>query len=248
MVSSSWIVSLLAISLVRVVLLLDVVPVEGQDTSFVFDSFDCLKDNHLQCTGDSSSTADGQLNLTDASRGSTGRVLYLPGIRLLDPETSQVSFFSTNFTFSMVGDYPRPGEGLAFIMMSNPIFEGSGGGFLGVYGPDGHAGTQTLAVEFDTLKNVRSGHFRFNDINGNHVGVDLESINSIVQVDAGSFGIVLSREATLTAWVDYFAPTGKLSGRLQVRISRTSSRPRTPLLSYEIDLSKIFTDSPVTTT
>ncbi|KAL2635578.1 hypothetical protein R1flu_007057 [Riccia fluitans] len=180
------------------------------DTSFVFSSFDCMKDSHLKCSGDSSTSGQGPLNLTAVTTGSVGHALYTPGIRFLDPATSKTSSFSTNFTFSIQrvnSGSQAAGEGLAFVILSNPNFTGSGGGFLGVYGSDGRAGAPTLAVEFDTFKDVKTGNFTFNDINNNHVGLDLDSINSKAQVDAAPAGVILYKASSVTAWVEYSAPT-----------------------------------------
>ncbi|BBN05892.1 hypothetical protein MPTK1_3g16760 [Marchantia polymorpha subsp. ruderalis] len=207
-------------------------------TSFVFESFDCLGDRHLKCTGDCTCTAEGQVNLTSYDMKSWGRLMYSPGIRLMDPVSNRVASFRTNFTFNMGGEYSRPGEGMAFVMQGNPDYQGHGGGFLGLYNKDGKAGTPTLAIEFDTYRDWFYGFFRYNDINSNHVGLDIESINSKLQVDAGVFGIDLAKERTVTAWIDYVPPTENFDGNLQVRISADTTRPLLALISYDVDLSK----------
>ncbi|KAL2633287.1 hypothetical protein R1flu_004766 [Riccia fluitans] len=207
-------------------------------TGFRFELFDCSRDRQLICTGDSTSTADGQLNLTRYDMKSSGRVMFAQGIRLMDRVNSKVAYFSTNFTFSMKADYSRPGEGFAFVMQASRGHQGHSGGFLGIFNKDGKAGTPIIAVEFDTFREWFYGFFMYNDINSNHVGVDIESINSKVQVDASSVGIDLGREKSVTAWVDYVPASEIFEGNLQVRISNDNVRPFFPLISYDIDLSK----------
>ncbi|KAL3694423.1 hypothetical protein R1sor_008074 [Riccia sorocarpa] len=207
-------------------------------TSFRFDSFDCFRDRQLICTGDATTTVDGQLNLTRYDMKSWGRVMVAQGFRLMDRTTSRVAYFSTNFTFSMKGDYSRPGEGMAFVMQASRGYQGHSGGFLGIFDNKGKAATPTVAVEFDTFREWIYGLFLYNDINNNHVGVDIESINSKAQVDAGTVGIELGREKSVTAWIDYVPASETSEGNLQVRISVDDVKPFLPLISYDVDLSK----------
>lgn len=98
---------------------------------------------------------------------------------------------------------------------------GAGGGI-------GYAGiANSVGIEFDTYDN---GTGTYNDPDGNHVGVDL----------GGAFGPAaavpvatrLNDGQTWNAWVDY----NGLTDALEVRLSLTTARPLTALVSQTVDL------------
>nr|NCR42695.1 endo-1,3-1,4-beta-glycanase ExsH [Microcystis aeruginosa W13-11] len=75
------------------------------------------------------------------------------------------------------------------------------------------------------------------DINGNHVGVDLNGdINSVIAQPVTNR---LNNGNIWKAWVDYNGNTDVL----EVRVSESNQRPTTPLLSYTVDLLSILGQS-----
>ena len=74
---------------------------------------------------------------------------------------------------------------MAFVISPDGESIGSAGGFLGLTGESG-SGSGFVAVEFDTLMDVE-----FKDVNGNHVGLDLNDVVSAAVADLGNVEIDL---------------------------------------------------------
>lgn len=104
-----------------------------------------------------------------------GRVLYSVPVRFRREGSPSPASFSTFFSFSVTNLNPSSiGAGLAFLISPDAESVGSAGGFLGLQGESAAAASPGfVAVEFDTLMDVE-----FRDINGNHVGLDLNSLIS----------------------------------------------------------------------
>lgn len=86
-----------------------------------------------------------------------------------------------------------------------------------------------MAVEFDTFLDLH-----FNDPNDNHVGLDIDSLNSIKTAKVDSTGIDLKSGDSITAWIDYKNEERKLRVFLSKKVSY---KPEDPLLVVNIDLS-----------
>ncbi|GAB2289997.1 hypothetical protein Dimus_024294 [Dionaea muscipula] len=161
-----------------------------------------------------------------------GRALSAYPIRFLNPTTNATASFSCRFSFTII---PSPlcsaGDGIAFIIVSSggSSFIQTKNQHMGL--PDLGSDSQDtfLAVEFDTHWDVSVG-----DINGNHVGIDVSSFNSLASVDAYSKGIDLSNGRHLTAWVEY-RDNEKM---MRVWVSYYPLKPFRPALIAQIDLSK----------
>lgn len=88
-----------------------------------------------------------------------------------------------------------------------------------------------IAIEFDTkLDHV------YNDPNDNHIGLDVNSLNSVKTADCGSIGIDLKSGKLITAWIDYWND-GK---NLKVFLSESGKKPIYPVLDIDIDLSQFL--------
>ena len=165
------------------------------------------------------------LRLSEAS-GQAGNALLNSAITL-----SNDTSFSTYFRFQIsnsagISDSDGPGgDGLAFVIQTNKTSLGSGGGSLGYSGI-----TNSIAVEFDT-------HANMGDINGNHVGLDLNgSLNSVAQTPVATR---MNNGNIWNVWIDY----NGLSNLLEVRLSETNQRPSTSVLNYTLDLPTILNSS-----
>jgi len=195
------------------------------------------------------------LTLTNKTSFSIGRALYLEKIRTKRPDSSFVYPFSTSFIFSMV-PYKNtlPGHGIVFLFTPVTGIEGAGSSqHLGLFNltnngdPNGHV----FGVEFDVFKNQE-----FDDINANHVGIDVNSLKSNATHDAGYWldnqrsdnssntgdektfkELKLNSGENYQVWIDYsdslinvtMAPAGM-------------KRPRKPLLNVSLNLSEVFED------
>lgn len=196
----------------------------GQDSSF---------EPHLALYGDAKVVNHTMSVQISGSRvSSAGRVISKKPINIVGDKSRSMVSFSTYFTFSMSRE---SGDGLAFVML--PV------GFPYNYFDGGSMGLlrenkmKFLAVEFDAFMDEKYG-----DVNDNHIGVDVESPVSVKVSNVSSLNMILRSGEKLQSWINYEA-SGK---RLEVRLSKFGGiRPVDPLLSYPIDLSKMWRDDNV---
>lgn len=136
------------------------------------------------------------------------------------------------------------GHGLVFIFVPQPGIEGaSSAQHLGLFNRtnDGNSSNHVFGVEFDVFENQE-----FNDINANHVGIDVNSLTSKSAQDAGywesddesSFKkLKLNNGRNYQVWIDY--------SDFQINVTMVPAgkkRPRRPLLSIPLNLSNVFNE------
>lgn len=136
------------------------------------------------------------------------------------------------------------GHGLVFIFVPHPGIEGaSSAQHLGLLNRtnDGNSSNHVFGVEFDVFANQE-----FNDINDNHVGVDVNSLTSKSAQDAGywesddesSFKrLKLNSGTNYQVWLDY--------SDFQINVTMVPAgkkRPGRPLLSIPLNLSNVFNE------
>ncbi|KAL2481439.1 L-type lectin-domain containing receptor kinase VIII.1 [Abeliophyllum distichum] len=156
-----------------------------------------------------------------------GKVLYSKPIRFRQPGTQNPASFSTFFSFSVTNLNPSSiGGGLAFLISQDDQTMGDAGGFLGVMDSKGDG---VVAVEFDTLMDVE-----FKDINGNHVGLDLNSMVSNPVGDLETIGVDLKSGDLVNSWVDYSGSTRII----KVYVSYSNMKPKEPIISAPLDLNE----------
>jgi hypothetical protein len=146
---------------------------------------------------------------------------------------SNLTSFSVEFTFSISSD---SGDGLLFILIPHDLaaaFPGNGS-----YGLQPSYPTNSyLGVEFDTSKDDN-----VNDVNENHVGIDVGSLVSVAVANVSESNLVLNNGEKLKSWVDYEAE----SQILEVRLSKLNEpKSENPIVSHNIDLFKIWGDQSV---
>ncbi|KAI4307859.1 hypothetical protein L6164_030993 [Bauhinia variegata] len=203
----------------------------AEKTSFQFPSFP-LRD--ISLLGDSY-LRNGVIGLTrsiDVPSSSSGAVIYNNPITFFDPETNTTASFSAKFTFSINNVNPSSfGDGLTFFLSPSNRTLGSPGGYLGLVNSSQLTRNKFVAVEFDTRLDPH-----FNDPNENHVGLDIDSMNSINTADPILQGIDLKSGNLINAWIDYKNEQRKL----MVFLSYSSLKPEKPILSVDINLSDYF--------
>lgn len=200
-------------------------------SNFSFPSFTSLSLQNLTLLGDSY-LRDGLIGLTrDVSvpSSSSGSVIYPTPLQFFDPDSNTTASFSTQFTFSIASPNPNSyGDGLAFFLSPANETLGSPGGFLGLVNSSQLTKNQFLAVEFDTKQDLH-----FGDPDGDHVGLDIDSLESIKTAYPALLGIDLKSGGSITAWIDYKND----QRRLLVFLSYTNQKPDEPLLSVDINLA-----------
>ncbi|KAF8052388.1 hypothetical protein N665_1564s0010 [Sinapis alba] len=179
---------------------------------------------------------------------SHGRAIFTKPIAFKPPNNaSSVYPFKTSFTFSITphNTNPTPGHGLAFLVVpSNQNDAASGLGYLSLVNrtSNGNPSNHLFAVEFDVFQD-KSLH----DINDNHVGIDINSVDSVKSVKSGYWvmtrngwlfkDLKLSSGDKYTAWIEY-------NNNLKV-ISVTIGfahlkKPNRALIEAKYDLSNVL--------
>ncbi|KAJ0101368.1 hypothetical protein Patl1_03937 [Pistacia atlantica] len=130
---------------------------------------------------------------------SSGTLVYNNPVTFFDQETNSTASFNTKFTFSINNVNPGSyGDGLAFFISPDDQILGSPGGYLGLVNSSQLTENKFVAIEFDTRLDAH-----FNDPNENHVGLDIDSLNSIKTADPILQGIDLKSGNLTTVWIDY---------------------------------------------
>ncbi|CAN6204208.1 unnamed protein product [Urochloa humidicola] len=178
------------------------------------------QDADLACSGDACfhSTENAiELTKNDISGGnnhSVGRVRYAHPVPLWNGATGELASFTTSFTFRIKpagqngSPDPSVGDGMAFFLTPYPsgVPPGSFGRNLGLFNDTTNRNAtgddRVVAVEFDTYRNAEW------EEDGNHVGVDVNSIVSAVSVTPNKS---LKSGETLAAEVAYDNSTETLS-------------------------------------
>ncbi|XP_002517905.2 probable L-type lectin-domain containing receptor kinase VII.2 [Ricinus communis] len=185
------------------------------------------------------------LTLTSDTKFSIGRAFYPLRIIAREPNSSTPLTFSTSFIFS-IAPYKNllPGHGFAFVFFPSTGIEGaSSAQHLGLFNftNNGNSDNHVLAVEFDTFRNQE-----FNDLNDNHVGIDVNSLTSMAQKEAGFWAgkdnekfkeLKLNNGVNYQVWIDY------VDSRINVTMAKAGEeRPKRPLISEFVNLTEVLLD------
>ncbi|KAF4373000.1 hypothetical protein F8388_011027 [Cannabis sativa] len=199
--------------------------------------------NNLTLTGVAQIQKNGILKLTNDSRRLIGHAVTSSMIRLKNSTNGKAFSFSTSFAFTIVPEYPKlGGHGFAFTIAPSIDTKGLPSQYLGIFNASDNSGNSSnhiFAVEFDTVQD-----FEFGDINDNHVGIDINSLNSTFAGAASYFDDKDPSKTTnfslngkaIQAWIDYDSADNLLS----VTVAPFSKKPKKPLLSVKMDLTPIF--------
>ncbi|XP_071702188.1 L-type lectin-domain containing receptor kinase S.1 [Rutidosis leptorrhynchoides] len=170
----------------------------------------------------------------DSNQWSVGRAFYSTQIQMIRPGSGNLTTFSTQFVFSILPEISSsPGFGIAFVLSNSTEPNGAiGGQYLGLFsGTAAQTAAPLIAVEFDTGANTE-----FNETNGNHVGIDLNNIESEVYVTAGYYNsngtfisLNMRNGQNVHVWIEFDG----FRSEINVTIAPVGmSRPVRQLLSY----------------
>jgi hypothetical protein len=192
-------------------------------------------------------TPDPREQQTDQMNQLVGRLVYNTPLGVLRNITSLASIVSMESTFKFQFITPpvetnSGGDGMAFfISPSRSIPTNSSGGGLGIINDaTGNAIDSSLhlfAVEFDTFQNPL-----FKDPGNNHVGIDIDSLVSVVTASSRQSDLDLYSNSSFLVWVNYYSANLSIEVRM-IKAKTTSSlfsdvvRPPDPLLILTCNLS-----------
>ena len=211
------------------------------EDQFIYNGF---HQANLHLDGSAQIYNDGLLQLSSMSLNQVGHAFYTLPLKFNTSSSGLNSSlsFSTNFVFAMVRQFPNiGGHGFAFtISPSRDFSNASAHPLLGLFNFSniGLATNHILAIELDTVKNDN-----FGDIDDNHVGIDVNGLQSVEAATAMYFsnkeGRNISLELTsgnpMHLWIDYY----EAEKLLNVTLAPTYiPKPNQPLLSKRIDLSQ----------
>ncbi|EEF31670.1 probable L-type lectin-domain containing receptor kinase S.5 [Ricinus communis] len=131
----------------------------------------------------------------------SGRVVYKKPFKLWNSKSIHSSF-NTTFVLNILNQTNPGGEGLAFILAADSnVPADSEGAWLGIVNSklNGTSQAKIVAIEFDTRKSYTD------DLDDNHVGLDVNSVYSRRQFSMTSRGVKISDGAkeNITALVQY---------------------------------------------
>ncbi|KAH7531119.1 hypothetical protein ACOSQ2_025200 [Xanthoceras sorbifolium] len=210
---------------------------------FIYNGFHEAK---LHLGGIATIHPNGLLQLTNTSERQKGYAFYPSPIKF-NTSSSQSLLFSTYFVFGMVpGSLNFSGHGMTFVISPSMDFsEATATAYLGLFNTsnNGLLTNHVLAVELDTVVSPE-----FKDLDGEHVGIDVNSLISNESALATYFSDSEGKNKSLKLvtgnqtqiWIDYNGAE-KL---LNVTLAPISvPKPSRPLLSTVIDLSQILLES-----
>ncbi|KAG5582860.1 hypothetical protein H5410_053487 [Solanum commersonii] len=216
----------------------------SQLDEFIFTKFN-QPNNNITLSGVAKISQNGFIQLTNDTSRLIGHAFYSSPFHFKTTNASTFSF-STCFALAIVPEYPKlGGHGLAFTISPSKDFSTAlPSQYLGLLNASdiGNFSNHIFAVEFDTVRD-----FEFGDIDDNHVGVNINSLESNKSAAAGYFindqnvkqDLNLKSGKVILVWVEYDSVT-KL---VNVTLSPNSLKPKIPLLSYNFDVSPIFKEN-----
>lgn len=205
--------------------------------NFLYNSFNASDASYLELINDARVEGSVIRLTNDSNQFSFGRVFYPTRLTMKPTSNSTaVASFSTSFVFSILPDISdSPGFGLAFVLSNSTSPPGAlASQYFGLFSnATVPSVAPLLAVEFDTGQNPE-----FNDIDGNHVGIDLNNIESESDGtqtagyynSSGDFVAVEMRNGqNIRAWIEFDGPQFEIN----VTIAPVAvSKPSRPLISY----------------
>lgn len=232
--------------------------VVSDDIGFSLHGF---RSANMSLGGVASLTPKGLLQLNNFSNGpvKSSHSFYPNPIKFKkipnNNASSSVFSFSTNFIFAIVSQYPRVGgHGLTLVISpTNRLPQGAEPGYLGLFNDTNHGNSSNhiFAVELDTIMNNV-----FKDINGNHVGIDINGVVSVVSRSAGYYSsngafqnLTLMSGQPMQLWVEYDAVEKLVNVTLAPlnvggsNNNNNNNKPNIPLLSLRQDLSEILEEN-----
>ncbi|MBA0713445.1 hypothetical protein Golax_012479, partial [Gossypium laxum] len=212
----------------------------AEDVGFIYNGF---RSANLNLDGIAELTSNGLLKLTNKTVQQTGHAFYPHLVDFKNSTNGSVFSFSSTFVFAILPEDPTlSGHGIAFVIAPTKGLPGSlPSQYLGLFNGsnNGNDTNHVVAVELDTIRSTE-----FDDINDNHVGIDINGLKSATSYPAGYYeddshdfkNLTLISGKQMQVWVEYHG----LEKRMDVTLAPFKvPKPDTPLLSLSRDLSSI---------
>ncbi|KAG9454592.1 hypothetical protein H6P81_007496 [Aristolochia fimbriata] len=232
----------------------------GNDVDFVYNGF---YGSNLTLDGAAEIAGNGLLQLTNStSQNQIGHAFFPTPLSLMRNSSDGKSItttvsFSTTFVLAIVPKDPGLiGNGMAFVISPSKELKGSQPSqYLGLFNmsDNGDSSNNITAVEFDTITSPE-----FEDINDDHVGIDVNDLNSVVSVPTAYFttstadddiqgafkNLSLRGGYPLQVWVEYDGRSRTMNVTVStVQVIRKPNVTRRLLSTSTVDLSTVNHDS-----
>ncbi|KAI8573929.1 hypothetical protein RHMOL_Rhmol01G0314100 [Rhododendron molle] len=179
------------------------------ENQFVYNGFNGAP---IHLDGVANIHSDGLLQLTNSSKHKIGRAFYKHPVRFHTSSSTlnQDLSFSTHFVFAIVPVVTNlSGHGMAFFISPSMDFNKAvGSQYFGLLNSsdNGLPTNHLLAIELDTIENSE-----FNDVNDNHVGIDVNSLVSNVSATVAYYSnsewinrsLELASGSPMHVWIEY---------------------------------------------
>lgn len=219
--------------------------VSSSESGFVFNGFN---DAAVSLNGGGAIESNGLLRLTNFTKNQVGHAFHPTPFVFLNSSSGEPLSFSTSFVFAIFPQYEDiSSHGIAFaIVPSTNLTAVLPSQHLGLFNftNNGDPSNHILAVELDTIQNRE-----FDDINDNHVGIDVNSLISNSSAPASFFldssglqyeNLSLISGEPMRVWAEYDGKTMVLNVTLA---PLSYPKPERPLLSSKLNLSSIVLDN-----
>ncbi|XP_047334814.1 L-type lectin-domain containing receptor kinase IV.1-like [Impatiens glandulifera] len=208
------------------------------NTDFTFNGF---QSTNLTLDGDANNN-EGIIFLTNRTQLITGHAFYPNPIIFKKSTRESAISFSTSFVFGIIPENPLGGHGISFVIAPQPNLPGALPiSYLGIFNTSSinHNDTRhVIAIEFDTVLSPE-----LNDMNDNHVGIDIDSPISVMSMPAGYYldendpnprNLTLISDKSRRVWIEYDGVKKQMNVTIA---SLEMKKPSKPLLSLYKDLS-----------
>ncbi|TYH82259.1 hypothetical protein ES332_D02G047100v1 [Gossypium tomentosum] len=212
----------------------------AEEVGFIYNGF---RSANLNLDGIAEITSNGLLQLTNKTKQQKGHAFHPHLVDFKNSTNGSVFSFSTTFVFAILPEYPTlSGHGVAFVIAPTKGLPTSlPSQYLGLFNElnNGNDTNHVVAVELDTIRSTE-----FDDINDNHVGIDINGLTSAKSISAGYYedgshdvkNLSLISGKRMQVWVEYHG----LEKKMDVTLAPFKvPKPNTPLLSLSRDLSSI---------
>ncbi|XP_072951840.1 L-type lectin-domain containing receptor kinase SIT2-like isoform X2 [Typha angustifolia] len=218
--------------------------VSASEAGFIYNGFPGA---NLKLDGVASITSDGLLKLTNSTKHIMGHAFHPSPFNFRNSSDGKIFSFSTTFVFAIVpADVGNGGQGIAFfISRTTDLSNALPNSYLGLLNSNnnGNRTNHIFAVELDTINSPK-----FDDIDNNHVGIDINSLISNNSHTAGYYAddtglfnkLTLISGKAMQVWVDYDGE------KMQVNVTISPlgiPKPSKPLLSSTVDLSTVLLET-----
>ncbi|XP_072951837.1 L-type lectin-domain containing receptor kinase SIT2-like [Typha angustifolia] len=222
-------------------LLLDLAVSTSED-GFIFNGFPGA---NLKLDGTASITSNGLLKLTNNTKQMMGHAFHPSPLNFQNSSDGKIFSFSTTYVFAIISGYvDLGGHGIAFLISpTKDLSNATPNTYLGLCSMKNKKTNHIFAVELDTVKSPE-----VDDIDENHVGIDINSLISnnshtagYYADDSGSFKTLnLLSGKVMQVWVDYDGE------KMQVNVTLSPlgiPKPSRPLLSSTVNLSTVLLET-----